>query len=230
MTGEQPDHSPSEELAAALADGATLLGTASPASGANNMEMILRSRLRAYYDRLHTPEQISETMNLEDLQMLTAREALGVLKRVQTILDAESNLESNGSTNQPPSIGTRDLAQLRTMLSLAFKWRAEPLFTRIKQEWPIATSHGPKIIDLTVDSEDYRNLSNLILSVFSLVFPEGPEGRISQTLITTTILTHHVVDLLLPSISLGWLPESLSSASMPTLHEARPLVTRILRL
>ncbi|KAH9483052.1 Transport and Golgi organization protein 6-like protein [Psilocybe cubensis] len=232
----QSTSSPSDELAAALADASALLGSSpSPSNPAKDMETILKTRLLAYYERLNLdkkPEEIAQLSTLEDLQMLTAREALTVLARVQKVLDLEASAESEAPANQVPSIGTRDLGQLRTLLSLAFKWDAEPLFARVIQAWPVTPHHtGPKIIDLTVDAEDYQRLSSLLLAVFALVFPEGAEGRIAQTLITTTILTRHITDLLLPAISLGWLPQALAASSaMPPLHAARPLVMRLLRL
>ncbi|KAF8974323.1 hypothetical protein BDZ97DRAFT_1900021 [Flammula alnicola] len=233
------NNSPSLELASALADGAALLGTSSPSNPANNLETVLKNRLSTYYNRLSGNElshRLESSPSLEDLQLLTAREAISVVQRIHRILDLEideSQPQKEGAPLQAPSIGTRDLAEIRTLLSLTFKWAVEPLFLRISQAWLKADVRGestPKIIDLTMDAEDYRLLTGLITSLFSLIFPDGDQGRISQTLITTAILSHHVQDILLPSISLGWLPEPQSFGSITPLHEARPLVTRFIRL
>ncbi|KDR83776.1 hypothetical protein GALMADRAFT_236141 [Galerina marginata CBS 339.88] len=229
--------SSSEELAAALADGNVLLGTSSSSHTTNSMQTLLKNRLLAYYDRLsriRSTDGVADVSTIEDLHLLTARESVSVLERVQRILSTEEHERHPGNEANPtqaPSIGTRDLAQLRTLLSLAFKWGSQLLFTRISRPWlSLTVNRGvPKIIDLTPDSNDYHLLTNMLRSLFSLVFPEGPEGPISQTLITTSVLARHVPDLLLPAIALGWLPEAFSSGSIIALPEARPLVTRILK-
>ncbi|KAF4619552.1 hypothetical protein D9613_005233 [Agrocybe pediades] len=224
-------------LQAALSDGAILLGTSSASDkAAPNMETVLKNRVQIYYDQLSSRDSKTRTINatsLDDIQLLTAKEALSVVQRVQSLLDLEEEDKSENGTGRAPAIGTRDLAQLRTMLSILFKWALNPLFSRVNLALPTkipARPQGPKIIDLTLGSEDYQLLSDILMSLFSLVFPEGPEGRISQTLITTSILNYHVQDILFTAITLGWLPESFSSSSTPVLHEARSMVMRLLKL
>ncbi|KAF9483931.1 ARM repeat-containing protein [Pholiota conissans] len=225
--------SSASKLAAALADGAALLGTPSPSNLATNLKTVLRNRLSSYYTRLPnaiTCLQDSE-ISVEDLQFQTGREALSVVQRVNSILDCD--LIQENSLQQAPAIGNRDLGQLRTLLSLTFKWAVEPLFRRISDIWPSTILKGrefSKIVDFTVNGKDFKVLSALLISLFSLVFPDGVEGRISQTLITTTIISFHTQDVLLPSISLGWLPESQANELVTPLHEARALVIRFLRL
>jgi len=95
----------------------------------------------------------------------------------------------------------------------------------VSQTWSTVAMdkrRGSNVPDLTLESGDYQLLATLLMSLFSLVFPDGAQGRISQTLITTTILSRHVKDILLPALGLGWLPESLSTPSMPPVHDARP--------
>ncbi len=228
--------SPRSELASALADGAVLLGTSAPANLSTTFETLLRSRLSNYYSRLPLEETQSLTRNIEGLQLLTGREALSIVKRIHKVLDlheSESETLKEGSPPQAHAIGTRDLAEVRTLLSIAFKWTVQPLMLRVCELWPssVQKSQGiSKVVDLTVDADVSQLLSSLIISLFSLVFPEGAQGRISQTLIATTLLSHHSQDILLPSISLGWLPEHQASDLVAPLHEARPLVTRFLRL
>ncbi|KAJ7498954.1 hypothetical protein FB451DRAFT_1334528 [Mycena latifolia] len=62
---------------------------------------------------------------LQELELTTATEALNVLEKVQEILDRED-----------AAIGTRDLAELRTLAAIAFKWGVDPLLSRAMLAWP----------------------------------------------------------------------------------------------
>jgi hypothetical protein len=224
-------------IAAALFDGAALLGTPSSHNTVNNLETILKTRLSAYYTRLSDQvalDLLNDPSSSTNLQLLTATEAFYVVERIQKALDSEphgSLSEKEGLPSQAPSIGTRDLASLRTLLSLVFKWGIDPLFARVSQTWLTENEgRGSNVIDLTPETGDYQLLATLLMSLFSLVFPDGAQGRISQTLITTTILSRHVTDILLPALALGWPPESLPTPSLSILHDARPLVMRLMRL
>ena len=226
-----------EELASALAQGACLLKTSSTSSNSSGLKSVLHSRLLKYYACLENQDgvkELRESSTLEEVQFVTAKEALSVVQRVQNILDIE-DAKTDGTPDQVPSIGTRDLAQLRTLLSLIFKWGIEPLFNRVVLALPGPPINAPanaraKIVDVSQKSDEYRFLSEFVTSVFLLIFPRGVQGQISQTLITTTILSCHVSDLLNPSIALGWLPEPLSSSSLPIIHEMRFFVVRLLKL
>ncbi|KJA30045.1 hypothetical protein HYPSUDRAFT_125960 [Hypholoma sublateritium FD-334 SS-4] len=228
--------SPSSELASALADGTVLLGISAPASLSTSLEALLKSRLSNYYSRLPVDKAQSLEESTEDLQLLTGREALSIVKRIHEALDfqgPESESLKEGSPPRAPAIGTRDLAEVRTLLSVVFKWAVRPLMLRLGELWPSSPQRGQgtsEIVDLTVDADVSQLLSSLITSLFSFIFPEGAQGRISQTLIATTLLSLYSPDILLPSISLGWLPESQVSDLVVPLHEARPLATRFLRL
>ena len=225
-----------EELASALAQGTYLLETSSTPSNPPDLKSVLLSRLLKYYACLEgqdsdgVTKQLRESSTLEEIQFLTAKEALSVVQKVHHALDIE-DAKTNGMPDQEPSIGTRDLAQLRTLLSLIFKWGIEPLFNRVALALPATiTANTAKIVDVSQGSDDYRFLSEFVASVFLLIFPGGAQGQISQTLITTTILHRHVSDILNPSIVLGWLPEPLSSSSFPIIHEMRSFVIHLLKL
>ncbi|TFK43559.1 hypothetical protein BDQ12DRAFT_643120 [Crucibulum laeve] len=221
-------NSASSDLAAALSDGACLLdskhttGNAVPAS---DLKSVLETRLSQYFQRIGKDERLDETASLEDVQLRTADETLSVVERVQRIIGG----------NHPgniPAIGTRDLAQLRMLISIVFKWGIDPLLTRVVQAWPSKPSTvGPsRIIDLTTTPDDYRLLSSLLFRVLFLLFPTGVHAQLPQTLITTTLLNRHIIDILRPCIALGWLPKLLSSNSMPTVHDLRPLSMRLLSI
>ena len=223
-----------EELASALAQGTCLLETSSTPSNSPDLKSVLHSRLLKYYaclERQDGVKELKESLTLEKTQFLTAKEALFVIQKVHHVLDTE-DAKTNGTSDQVPPIGTRDLAQLRTLLSLVFKWGIEPLFNRMALALPVINNANTKakIVDVSQGSDDYRLLSEFVTSVFLLIFPRGVQGQISQTLITTTILHRHVSDLLNPSIALGWLPEPLSSSSFPIIHEMRPFVVHFLKL
>jgi len=227
---------PAKELASALAEGACLLVTSSTPNNSPDLKSVLRSRLLKYYACLGSQDgvtELRESSTLEEVQLLTAKEALSVVRKVHKVLDVE-DAKTDGTPDQLPSIGTRDLAQLRTLLSLIFKWGIEPLFNGVALALPgppINTANaGANIVDVSQNSDDYRFLAEFVTSVFLLIFPRGVQGQISQTLITTTILSRHVSDLLNPSIALGWLPEPLSSSSFPIIHEMRFLVIHLLKL
>jgi hypothetical protein len=128
-----------EELASALAQGTCLLETSSTPSNSPDLKSVLHSRLLKYYACLESQdgvkEELRESSTLEEMQFLTAKEALSVVQKVHHALDIE-DAKTNGTPDQEPSIGTRDLAQLRTLLSLIFKWGIEPLFNRVALALP----------------------------------------------------------------------------------------------
>ena len=230
-------HTLAMELASALAAGACLLGKSSTPSNSPDLKSILQSRLLKYYACLESQngaKKLRESLTVEEVQLLTAREALSVVQKVHNVLDIK-DAKIDGTLDQVPSIGTRDLAQLRTLLSLVFKWGIEPLFYRVALALPGPPIKGAntrtKVVEVSQNlADDYQFLSEFIISMFRLVFPRGVQGQISQTHITTTILFNYVSDLLNPSIALGWLPESLSSSSLPVIHEMRSFVVRLLKL
>lgn len=222
---------PSAQLSAAFHDAVALLETTSKATSSQNIETTLKNRLEAYYKQQNDQDALrclEKAVVREEIELLTGREALSLVQRIQKLMDVQVD-----ESSEEPQIGTRDLAKLRTLLSLAFKWGIERLYAEVGQSWSGSVSENlsqRRVFHKSAIDDDYRLLSDLTASLLSLVFPEGAQGRISQTFITSTILAKHVTDLLFPSISLGWLPETMSTSSMPAIHAFRPLVTRLLNL
>ncbi|KAG7096988.1 hypothetical protein E1B28_004383 [Marasmius oreades] len=215
------------ELTSTLLAGSCLLDSTSTPQ--NNLKGALIERLTTYYATLGVSSSISDTCTLEEAQLRTAIESLCIVERIQGIISVNNG---STSTEEPPLLGVRDLAQIRTLLSISFHWGVEPLLSRIVSAWPerpnVATSNVTQIIDLTTMPEDYHRLSDLTSRILRLVFPAGPQQKSSNSLITEALLNRHLKDIFEPAIALGWLPKSLASDSMPPLEDARPFVMRLL--
>ena len=115
----------------------------------------------------------------------------------------------------PPMIGTRHLAQLKTLLSLVFKWSIE---SEILTLWT-ALKPAPKFEELPDKpvAPKIENLASLMPRVFKMIFrlppePSEPstsaqgaaEWSIAQTHITQTLVTRYATDILRPAVFLGW--------------------------
>lgn len=218
-----------KELEIALRDGYRLTQADSETRQTNkqhqDLKFILESRLSRYYSS-HSQKWIPESgTSIRDIQLLTAREALTVIERIQNILTIEDDAIV-------PVIGTRDLNQIRTLLSLVFKWGIEPLLDQVKEAWPAkSTDDSPsRILDISNISNDYPLLVQLIRRILGLILPAGEHGKVPQSLITTTLLGRHLVDVLHPALTVGWLPKSLSSETMPVVDSVRPLIMRLLSM
>ncbi|KAH0587531.1 hypothetical protein H2248_006313 [Termitomyces sp. 'cryptogamus'] len=208
-------------LSIALSDGACLIGFT---GSEPDLKTVLLRRLSNYYARLDDGREVRET-SLEGIQLITAKEALAVVTRVQQII----GIEEQPGVDQPPLIGTRDLKELSTLLSIVFRWGIDPLYAKVALTWPeTSVTKTQKIIELTAPAEEYASLFSLTSDLLRLVFPDGFQGRVPQTLITTTILEKHSMDILKPCIMLGWLPRSLASDSRPVFDAARPMTMRFL--
>lgn len=220
-------------LSQALSDGACLIGSEG-STAPSDLRSSLENRLSRYHARCGTGT-VSPSDPLEKIQLITATEALSVVGRIQHILGADTltgqPVDTLDADRQPLLIGTRDLAELRTLLSIIFKWGIDPLMSRVTSAWPSKKApDGPRIIDLTTSSEDYTLLSFMASHLMDLLFPGDPSVRIPETLITVSILNRHLMDLLRPCITLGWLPRSLASDSRPPLDAIRPRIMRLLAL
>ncbi|EGN93069.1 hypothetical protein SERLA73DRAFT_163744 [Serpula lacrymans var. lacrymans S7.3] len=228
------------ELVDVLSAGSSLLDTNPPNPG-SELKTVLLARLSRHYTILgqhdRTTEFKSET--IEKVQLETAQGALDVVERVQQILQVDEptddearsvDKEPHTSPGDAPAIGTRDLAHLRTLLSMIFRWGIDPLLIELAASWSTKppSRATPKIIDLTNTPDVYKQLSFMTSRLMGLLFPGGLQGSMPQTLITSTLLVRHTAHLLKPCIALGWLPRSLASDAMLTLHDLRPLVSRFL--
>jgi hypothetical protein len=211
-----------EELVNILHTGSLLLDTSGTAE--SDLKNVLVRRLTQYHQTLGSYPPSLDTV--QDAQLETAQCALHVVERVQCLLD-QSDLSTSyheGDPTNAPAIGTRDLSTLRTLLSLIFRWGTEQLYTRLSPSFPSKPTPGiSRIIDLTNTPADHATLSELLLRLMGLLFPNGPKSTPPQTLISSTLLARHVVDLLRPSMALGWLPSA-------PVEPLRPLVCRLLAL
>ncbi|KAF9462618.1 hypothetical protein BDZ94DRAFT_1366131 [Collybia nuda] len=216
-------------LALALADGACLIESDNYAA-VPDLKSSLEHRLTRYYTRVGTGS-FPPFASLQKIQLITAIEALSVIRRVQHALEMATSNDITDSDNQFLLIGTRDLAELRTLLSIIFKWGIDPLMVKVVSallgENPLG---GPRVIELDTSLEDYTLLSSMSSHLVDLLFPSESFTTVSETLISASLLNRHLTDLLRPCITLGWLPKSLISDSTPPLDAVRPRIMQLLTL
>ena len=211
-----------------LLAGSNLLQSESAASQAQNLEGVLNSRLVSFYASLSKDRPLPVPSTIQDLHLETAQCALEVVEQAHCLLGDQTQ----GHTLDDVPIGSRDLGQLRILLSMVFRWGTSPLLTRISVTWSnkLTTRVGPRVVELTDISEAYGSLSSLLMRLAHILLPNGAHDRLSQTLITTSILERHMVDFLEASMALGWLPKSLSSEGTLAADALRPIVLRLLEL
>ncbi|SJL02270.1 uncharacterized protein ARMOST_05596 [Armillaria ostoyae] len=214
----------STDLQHYLQAGAFLLESPSSTASSSSLQSTLKSRIAQYYDYLQQPQNFDDNASMEEIKQVTAEEALSVVGCVQRIIGGQ------GSEDDVPLIGTRDIAQLRTLLSIVFKWGVEPLLSRILVALPTPSTSKKVQIATENTLKDYEHLCKLINEIFILLFPSGVQSRLPQTLITTTVLSRHVTDVLKPAIVLGWLPKYLITEHILPLESVRPLVIRLLSI
>ncbi|KAI0262307.1 hypothetical protein BC834DRAFT_828992 [Gloeopeniophorella convolvens] len=208
-----------------------------------DLRAVLVSRLAQYRAKRGLTEHDDDGLSLEQAQEQTAQEALSVVASVQRILDGETSSLSpptaparynEDTPGEVPLIGTRDIAQLRTLLSIVFKWGTEPLLAHVQSVWPTKPGArpppGPKLVDVHEVQVSYVKLAAMTRTLLSLVFPRGVHGTLPQTLITSAILNRHVTDVLRPSIALGWLPKTFSTDAMPVVDEFRSSIMRLMTI
>lgn len=211
-----------------LLAGSNLLQLESAAGEARNLESVLNARLENFYASLNKNRPLPVPNAIQDLHLETAQCALELIEQAHRLLDDQLQ----GRAHDDASIGSRDLAQLRTLLTMVFRWGVSPLLTRISGTWSsnLAFRIGPRDIEPTAVPEDYRSLSSLLMRLAAILLPHGAHGRLSQTLVTTSILERHMLDFLKASMALGWLPKSLTSESARAVDALRPIVLRLLEL
>lgn len=209
-----------------LKAGSIIAGTEAgeKATNATTLDEILRQRLAKFEGIVAHGLKLAD-LDLAELELLTAKESVWVIERVQTaLLESQPPSESRASPSSPadtsqqaapPLLGQRDLAQVRIHLSIAFKWGTELLLNRILPTLPNKRSPklppGAQYVDLTTACEDYMSLWQMLSRLFNIVSVDGLEGtrQLSNTVVVTTLVNRHVTDLLRPMICLGWLPDEL---------------------
>jgi hypothetical protein len=211
-----------EELSNLLEASAFLISSTSSNLG-SDLKSLLLARLSQYYNRLGQPttDRDPGSITLHDARLETANQALRVIERIQCILIENGSLEA--------ILGVRDLAQLRTLLSIVFRWSVEPLLARVAKAWSNGHHEDPAINATTI-SEDYKLLHSTTWRILSLLFPNDLNVPAEQTEITRTLLNSQLSGILKPSLTLGWIPKSFSSVSTPTAGEIRQLTLRLLNM
>ena len=151
---------------------------------ATNLRTVLLARLAQYRAQRELPEREDGELSLEQAQEETAQEALSVVEGVQRILDQDACLAPEDTSSGEPVIGTRDISQLRTLLSIVFKWGTEPLLARLQVVWPAQGRTQTQLVDANDAPRSYEQLTAMTRQLLSLLFPRGVHGTLPQTLIT----------------------------------------------
>ncbi|KAJ7638786.1 hypothetical protein FB45DRAFT_739354 [Roridomyces roridus] len=143
-----------------LAAGACLVDT----TPGPDLKSILASRLTRCYECLEKNEVVNAS---QDLELATAVEALDIVEGIHKILASEDT-----------PFGTRDLAQLRTLLAVAFKWGVDPAIR---------------------SPEHHVRLSSMVSRLLDIALALD-----EPTFVTTSLLNRHLDQLLRPCITIGW--------------------------
>ncbi|KAF7332143.1 RTP1-C1 domain-containing protein [Mycena kentingensis (nom. inval.)] len=154
-----------------------------------DLKNVLIQRLVRYYATLKIePAPVNASDSLDSIQLRTALESLNTLQSVHEVL-----------VQQDLPVGTRDMAEIRTLLAITFRWAVNPLLSR-------AILIQPKPSRPTVVSEDFKQLRDIISRLLGVGIAQNP-----STFVTTTLLTRHLDQLLRAGIALGWLaaPDSV---------------------
>ena len=215
-----------EQLSRWLSAGSLLIHSEKGGGPATNLREVLLARLVQYRAQRGLPERDHGDLSLEQAQEETAQEALSVVESVQGMLDQDAYPAPDTSR----VIGTRDISQLRTLLSIVFKWGTEPLLGDVQVVWPTKGRTQTQLVDANDAPRSYERLTTMTRQLLSLLFPRGVHGTLPQTLITSTLLHRHVTDILRPSIALGWVPKDLFPESFPVVDDFRPLVMRLMSM
>ncbi|KAF9782746.1 hypothetical protein BJ322DRAFT_1072320 [Thelephora terrestris] len=216
---------------------AHLVNKSSSTHDANEtINSVLSARLSKYYTERGVPEVDYDKTDLWAIQLQTAKEALFVVQQVHDAFAlAESNTSEKATVQtEIPTLGTRDVSHLRTLISIVFKWGTDALLGRVAPNFTTSSFQNAQasasIVDLTRGPEDYKGMCDLTYQLLSVVLPSGRRGELSQSLVANLLLTRHLSDILKSCIVLGWLPKALSTPSFPVQDDIRPLTMRLLSL
>ncbi|OBZ76096.1 hypothetical protein A0H81_03253 [Grifola frondosa] len=233
MEHKQPLTLPDCLRAAAILTGSSLQEAPS------DIKDVLRSRLNQYLKICGREQQHAHDISLEALQLETATEAISIVVQIQQCLETSYHSQASPGLSSSPDLqpgilfGSRDLSLLRILVSIVFKWAAEPLLLRIVAAIPAKPQparSGAQIIDLTGLPNDYNTLLIILNQIFKILLPNGVQSPVAQTAVVATLLNLHLADIVKPCIVVGWLPRSLASESISTVDEFRPLIIRLLSL
>ena len=207
-------------------------------SDSKTLEDILQARLehfRTASGRTVEPEVPQTQLSFEEVQFETAFAALECLESIQEILASiphDHNTHDGRGFPEGLTVGGRDLAQIRTLLSLVFKWALESLLPNIIAALPTHATprrhQSASIIDLTSVPNDYNVVSSALNRLYRILLPLGIQSSLSHSIVTANILSQHLSILLKASLILGWLPRPIASESMRVQDHLRPLVLHIL--
>jgi len=215
--------------AAHLVDKSTLTNNAN-----ENLNSVLTARLSKYYAERGVPEANYDKIDLSAVQLQTAKEALFIARQVHNALILAEANQREKTTKQTDilALGTRDVSNLRMLISIVFKWGTDALLDRVAPNWTAApllkTQEHATVIDLTRGPEDYKELCDITHQLLSVVLPSGHRAQLSQSFVANLLLTRHLSDVLKLCITLGWLPKALSTSSLPVQDDIRPLTMRLL--
>ena len=209
-----------------------LCGTSSREALSPDIKEVLVSRLRRYYAAVGHANKNYDGLPLEDVQRDTAVAAIHIIEDAQNVYLGHYEASHPSDKGTSEGIGARDLRQLRTLISLVFKWGVAPRLSSVEESFPLKLgaqiSRSRAIVDLTNVPEDYKFVSSLTVRLLRLVYPDGVHESLSPTIITVALLERHLSDLLRPCLSLGWLPKALETEATPIMHGFRPPIMRLL--
>lgn len=203
-----------------LDQGACLIQSSEEMDRPSDLSSLLRARLDRYYASKNQTCPVPPSASQDDIQLATASEALVVIQQAHDVLASEKD----------SMIGSQNMSQVKTLLSLVFRWGTTALLNRVSHSWPskASSTHRSVVIDLTDAPTQYHTLVQLTKRIIGLLFPEGVHGPIVHTYITSVMLSDHLSNILSSCITLGWLPKSLSNPAIPTVDELRPPIMRLL--
>lgn len=154
--------------------------TTRPGTDSKTLEDVLQFRLSQY--RLasgHSEQNPGNKLSLEETQLETALAALDCIEKLQEIIVELAQNHTHTDLGEI-NIGSKDLAQIRTLLSLVFKWAIESLLARIIAALPsqaaLKSHHMATIIDLTSVPTDYKVLCSTLDRLFRIILPSGVDS------------------------------------------------------
>ncbi|KAG9038544.1 hypothetical protein FRB95_000765 [Tulasnella sp. JGI-2019a] len=227
-------------LPLALSAGSALVGTdpTNKKKVESNMTAVLQSRLHDFNTRLGDISPLKSHVESESftnnphqayMERLTADMALWVVTQVQATEIKEQN-------HDRPTLGTRDLTQMRTLLAILFKWGIQRETDRVTEHMRASSSVVPPNVKTSIveiqaedDAESDRALlqkltEQIIGLIFSLETP-SVHGPVHQSHITQIIVTRHITPLLKACVLLAWASNSSEKAL-----ELRKIIDRLLSL